>query len=52
MNFWTMVVLYIMSKIKKIEMGNIDEQSIGKMTNYFENIAEEIDYCSLNKYYI
>ena len=42
MNFWTMAVLYIMSKIKKIETGNIDEQSIGKMTNYFENIAEEI----------
>ena len=44
--------IYNVQNQKKIEMGNIDEKSIEKMTNYFENIAEEIDYCSLNKYYI
>ena len=44
--------IYNVQKQTGIEMGNIDEKSIDKMTNYFENITEEIDYCSLNKYYI
>lgn len=35
-----------------IGISNIDKQTQFKITQYFKNIAEQIDYCSLNKYYI
>lgn len=35
-----------------INMNNIDKKMAINITNYVENIAEQIDYCSLNKYYI
>lgn len=34
-----------------IAVSNIDRQTQIKITQYFEDIAEEIDYCSLNRYY-
>ena len=35
-----------------IEMGGLEEKSIIKITNYFKDISEEIDYYSLDKCYI
>lgn len=34
-----------------IAVSNIDRQTQIKITQYFEDIAEEIDYCSLTRYY-
>ena len=35
-----------------IDIGHIDKNTLIKITNNFKDFAEEIDYCSLNKYYI
>ncbi len=35
-----------------INIGHIEKNTIINITNKFKDFAEEIDYCSLNKYYI
>ena len=35
-----------------IDIGHIDKNTLMKITNNFKDFAKEIDYCSLNKYYI
>ena len=44
--------IYDVENGKEININSIDIKNIIDITNYFEDIAEKIDYCSLNKYYI
>lgn len=44
--------IYDVEKCKEININSIDRKNMIDITNYFEDIAEKIDYCSLNKYYI
>ncbi|MCI8640514.1 MAG: HAD family phosphatase [Clostridia bacterium] len=44
--------IYDVENSQEININSIDRKNIIDITNYFEDIAEKIDYCSLNKYYI
>lgn len=44
--------IYDVQNRNGIDVSNIDKEVQLKITNYFKDIAEQIDYCSLNKYYI
>ena len=44
--------IYDVEKDIGIDIGHIDKNTLIKITNNFKDFAEEIDYCSLNKYYI
>lgn len=44
--------IYDVQNRNGIDISNIDKKVQLKLTNYFKNIAEQIDYCSLNKYYV
>lgn len=44
--------IYNVENSEEISINNIDMKIAIDITNYFKDIAEQIDYCSLNKYYI
>lgn len=44
--------IYDVANDKEININNIDRKIAIDITNYFKDVAEQIDYCSLNKYYI
>lgn len=44
--------IYDVEKDIGIDIGHIEKNTLTKITNNFKDFAEEIDYCSLNKYYI
>ena len=44
--------IYDVENTKEININSIDRKTIIDITNYYKDIAEQIDYCSLNKYYI
>lgn len=44
--------IYDVENKKEININNIQRKIAIKITNYFKDLAEQIDYCSLNKYYI
>lgn len=44
--------IYDVKNRKGIDIGSIDKETQIEITDYFKDIAEQIDYCSLNKYYI
>lgn len=44
--------IYDVQNRNGIDISNIDKKVQLKITNYFKDIAEQIDYCSLNKYYV
>lgn len=44
--------IYDVQNRNGINISNIDKKVQIEITNYFKNIVEQIDYCSLNKYYI
>lgn len=44
--------IYDVQNRKDIDISNIDKKMQLEITTYFKDIAEQIDYCSLNNYYI
>lgn len=44
--------IYNVQNRNGIEVSNIDKKVLLKITDYLKNIVEQIDFCSLNKYYI
>ena len=44
--------IYNVKEKSGIDISNIDKMVAIKITNYFKDIATEIDYCSLYKYYM
>lgn len=44
--------IYDVENSEEININNIDRKIAIDITNYFKDDAEQIDYCSLNKYYI
>ena len=44
--------IYDVANGKEININNIDKKTLIDITNHFEDLAEQIDYCSLNKYFI
>lgn len=44
--------IYDVENSNEININSIDRKIVIDITNYFEDVAERIDYCSLNKYYI
>lgn len=44
--------IYDVENNKTSIISNIDKNTAIEITNYFENDAYQIDYCSLNKYYV
>lgn len=44
--------IYNVDKKEGNYINTIDRKTAEKLTNYFKNIANEIDYCSAEKYYI
>ena len=44
--------IYDVENSEEININNIDRKIAIDITNYFKDYAEQIDYCSLNKYYI
>lgn len=44
--------IYDIEKCNEININSIDRKIIIDITNYFKDVAEQIDYCSLNKYYV
>ena len=44
--------IYDVKNRKGFDIGSIDKETQIEITDYFKDIAEQIDYCSLNKYYI
>ncbi len=43
--------IYDVKNKKETNYGYIENEDIVSLTNYFNDIADEMDYCSLNKYY-
>ena len=44
--------IYDVENKKEVNINNIQRKIAIEITNYFKDVAEQIDYCSLNKYYI
>lgn len=44
--------IYDIENCNEININSIDRKIIIDITNYFKDVAEQIDYCSLNKYYV
>lgn len=44
--------IYNVKKQDVITISELDKDKISRITNYFEKDADEIDFCSLNKYYV
>ncbi len=44
--------IYDVENKKEVNINNIQRKIAIEITNYFKDVAELIDYCSLNKYYI
>ena len=44
--------IYDVENNKTSIISNIDKSTAIEITNYFEKDAYQIDYCSLNKYYV
>ena len=44
--------LYDVNRKRKININKLNINTIMEITNYFENIADEIQLCSLNNYYV
>lgn len=44
--------IYNVESSEEISINNIDKKIAIDITSYVKDIAEQIDYCSLNKYYI
>lgn len=43
--------IYDVKKDSIVSLGDLNIEIVEKLTNYFSNIASEIDYCGLNHYY-
>ena len=43
--------IYDVKNKSKTNYGHIENEDIVSLTNYFDDIADEVDYCSLNVYY-
>lgn len=44
--------IYDVQNKSVFNLNSVDQKTAVDITNYFNNIAQHIDYCSLNKYYI